>query len=48
MGEREKCIRFWRESPKERGHFEDQGVDGKMGSEYILRRLAWEVWIGFD
>jgi hypothetical protein len=26
---REKCTRFWRESPKERDHLEDQGVGGK-------------------
>jgi hypothetical protein len=25
---REKCTRFWLESPKERDHWEDQGVDG--------------------
>jgi hypothetical protein len=29
-------------------HWEDQDVDGKMGSEWILGRLAWGVWIGFD
>jgi hypothetical protein len=40
--------RFWWESPKERDHVEDQGVGGKMGSEWILGRLAWGVWIGFD
>jgi hypothetical protein len=45
---KEKCTRFWRESPKKRDHSEDQGVDGKMGSEWILGRLAWGVWIGFD
>jgi hypothetical protein len=33
---REKCTRFWWESPKERDHFEDQGVGGEMGSEWIL------------
>jgi hypothetical protein len=27
---------------------EDQGVGGKMGSEWILGRLAWGVWIGLD
>jgi hypothetical protein len=37
---REKCTKFWWESPKERDHFEDQGVGGKMGSELILGRLA--------
>jgi hypothetical protein len=29
-------------------HWEDQGEDGKMGSEWILGILAWGVWIGFD
>jgi hypothetical protein len=43
-----ECTRFWWESPKERDHWEDQGVDGKMGSEWILGRLAWGVCIGFD
>jgi hypothetical protein len=31
---------------KERDQWEDQGVDGRMGSEWILRRLAGVVeWI---
>jgi hypothetical protein len=38
---REKCRRFWWESQKERDHLEDQGVSGKMGSEWILGSLAW-------
>jgi hypothetical protein len=45
---REKCKGFWWVSPKEKDHLEDQGVGGKMGSEWILRRLASGVWIGFD
>jgi hypothetical protein len=45
---REKCTRFWWESPREGDHLEDQGVGGKMGSEWILGRLAWGLWIGFD
>jgi hypothetical protein len=45
---REKCTRFWWESPKERYHGEDQGVGGKMVSEWILGRLGWGVCIGFD
>jgi hypothetical protein len=43
---RESCTRFWWDSRKERDHLEDQGVVGKMGSEWILERLAWGVdWI---
>jgi hypothetical protein len=45
---REKCTKFWWESSKEKDHLEDQGVGGKMGSEWIFGRLAWGVWIGFD
>jgi hypothetical protein len=45
---REKCTSFWWESPRERDHWEDQGVGGKMGSECILEKLVWGVWIGFD
>jgi hypothetical protein len=31
---------FGGESPKEGDHSEDQGVDGRMGSEWILGRLV--------
>jgi hypothetical protein len=48
MGEERNVYRFWWESPKERDRWEDQGVGGKMGSEWILGRLGWGVWIGFD
>jgi hypothetical protein len=42
MGEERKVYtRFWWESPKERDHWKDQGVGGKMGSEGILGGLAW-------
>jgi hypothetical protein len=37
------CTRFWWESQKERDHLEDQGKDGRMGSEWIFGRLAWGV-----
>jgi hypothetical protein len=37
----ETCTGFWWENPKERGHLEDQGVDGRMGSKWILGRLVW-------
>jgi hypothetical protein len=47
-GRREHYTRFWWESQKENDHSEDQGVGGRTGSELILGRLAWGVWIGFD
>jgi hypothetical protein len=42
MERREKCTRFWWESPKERDHWEDQGVGGKM---VFLGRLGRVDWI---
>jgi hypothetical protein len=48
MGEERKCTRFWWESPKERDHWEDQGVGEKMGSEWILGRLSWGGGCGLD
>jgi hypothetical protein len=39
----EKCTRFWWESPKEKVYSEDGGVDGRMGSEWILGRLTGGV-----
>jgi hypothetical protein len=42
----ETCTGVWCESPKERDHLKDQGVDGRMGSKWTLGRLVWGVeWI---
>jgi hypothetical protein len=41
---REKCTGFWWDSPKEREHSEDRGVDGRMGSKWIL---VGRMWSGF-
>jgi hypothetical protein len=38
---RENCTRFLWESPKERDHLEDQGVGGKMGSDW-----TYGDWLG--
>jgi hypothetical protein len=46
MGEWRNVHRVLMRNQKEREHFEDQGVDGKVGSEWILRRLARGIeWI---
>jgi hypothetical protein len=42
----ETCAGFRWESPKEKVHLEDQGVDGRMGSKWTLERLVGGVeWI---
>jgi hypothetical protein len=42
----EESTGFWWESQKERDHLEDRGVDGRMGSEWILWKVAEDVeWI---
>jgi hypothetical protein len=48
VGEERKVYKVLLEKPKERDRSECQGVDGRMGLEWILGRLAWGVWIGFD
>jgi hypothetical protein len=47
-GRGEKSVEGFGRKAKERDHLEDQGVGGKMGSEWILGRLAWGVLVGFD
>jgi hypothetical protein len=42
----QKCTRFWWESQKERDYWEDQGIDGRMGS-MDLREIGWG-WSGFN
>jgi hypothetical protein len=36
----ETCRGLWWESPKEKDHLKDQGVDGRMGSKWTLGRVA--------
>jgi hypothetical protein len=40
MGEERNVYRVLMESQTERDHLEDKGIDGRMGSEWILGRLA--------
>jgi hypothetical protein len=49
MGEERKSTRFWWKRPKERDHSKQQGVGGKIGSEWNFWRLAGGGgWIEFD
>jgi alpha-glucosidase (family GH31 glycosyl hydrolase) len=41
----ETCTGFWWESPKEKDHMKDQGVDG---IKLDLREIGWGVWSGFN
>jgi hypothetical protein len=34
------CTGFWWKSLKERDHFEDERVNGRIGSKWTLARLA--------
>jgi hypothetical protein len=45
---RDEVTEEWRKLHNEEHHIhlEDQGVDGRMGSEWILGRLAGRVYIG--
>jgi hypothetical protein len=38
--EERKCTKFLWESPRERDHSEDQGVAGRMESEWVLGKVA--------
>jgi hypothetical protein len=41
------CMGWW-DSPKDRDHLEDRGVDGRMGSKWTIGRLVrGGVWSGF-
>jgi hypothetical protein len=44
----EERVQVFGGKARRKNHWEDQVVGGKMGSEWILGRLAWRVWIGFD
>jgi hypothetical protein len=47
MGEGRNVYRVLVGKPEGKNHLEDHGVDGRMGSEWILRRLVGGVWSGF-
>jgi hypothetical protein len=47
-GENVVRTRFWWKDAKEREHSEDQDLGERIGSEWILGRLAWGGGIGLD
>jgi hypothetical protein len=46
-GRGEKRTGFLWESPKEKDHLKDQGIDGRIGLEWTLGILVGGVWDGF-
>jgi hypothetical protein len=45
MEEERKYKKFWQESPKERDHSKERGIDGVRMS---LRQIGWGMWSGFS
>jgi hypothetical protein len=39
-GRGEECVQSFGGKPERKNHLEDQGIDGTMGSEWILGRLS--------
>jgi hypothetical protein len=48
MGRREAWSGFWWENLRERDHWGDQGVDGRIILRWIIRKWNVGVWIGLD
>jgi hypothetical protein len=40
-GKKEECTRCWWENLRERGHWGDPDVDGRIILRWIFRRLDW-------
>jgi hypothetical protein len=48
MGRGETCTWFWWENLRERDHWEDSGVDGRIILRWIFRKCDVEVWTGLS
>jgi hypothetical protein len=47
MGKGRNVYKVLLRKPEGKDHLKDQGVDGRMGSKWTLRRLVGGVWSGF-
>jgi hypothetical protein len=47
VGEGRNVYRILVGKSERKDHLKDQGVDGRMGSKWTLRRLVGGVWSGF-
>jgi hypothetical protein len=48
MGRREACTEFWWGNLRERDHWEDPGVDGRIILRWIFRKWDVGVWTGLS
>jgi hypothetical protein len=46
LGRREAYTAFWWENLRERDHFEDSGVDGRIILRWIFRKWYVGIWTG--
>jgi hypothetical protein len=44
----ERRVQFWWENLRERDHWEDPGIDGRIVLRWILRKLDVGVWTGLS
>jgi hypothetical protein len=48
MGRGEVCTGFWRENLKEKDHWRDPGVDGRIILRLIFRKYDVGLWTGLS